>query len=77
MKEMFKKILPDLIAILIFLVLSFAYFAPSIMDGRMLVQHDSIAGVGAGQEAKEYYERTGERSRWSNAIFGEIGRAHV
>ena len=70
MKEIFKRILPDLVAILIFLVISFVYFAPAILDGRILVQHDSIAGVGAGQEAKEYYERTGERTRWSNAIFG-------
>lgn len=70
MKDTLKRILPDLIAILIFIVLSFAYFAPAILDGRILVQHDSIAGVGAGQEAKEYYERTGERTRWTNAIFG-------
>lgn len=29
-----------------------------------------MAGAGAGQEAKEYYERTGERTRWTNALFG-------
>ena len=33
-------------------------------------QHDTVAGAGAGQEAKEYYERTGERTRWTNALFG-------
>ncbi|WP_349835403.1 YfhO family protein, partial [Bacteroides fragilis] len=31
---------------------------------------DTVAGAGAGQEAKEYYERTGERTRWTNALFG-------
>ncbi|EJX09216.1 hypothetical protein, membrane [gut metagenome] len=40
------------------------------MEGRILFQHDSVAGVGAGQESKEYFERTGERTRWTNAIFG-------
>lgn len=70
MKETFKKILPDLVAILLFVVLSFAYFFPAALDGRILSQHDSVAGIGAGQEAKEYREQTGEVTRWSNAIFG-------
>ena len=35
-----------------------------------MFQHDTAAGAGAGQEAKEYYERTGERTRWTNSIFG-------
>ena len=36
----------------------------------MLFQHDTAAGVGIGQEAKEYYEQTGERTRWTNSVFG-------
>lgn len=67
---MIKKILPDLIAIALFAVLSFAYFFPANLDGRILFQHDSSAGVGAGQEATEYYEATGERTRWTNSLFG-------
>ena len=65
-----KKLLPDLIAILAFIILSFAYFFPADIEGRILFQHDSVAGVGAGQESKEYRDRTGERTRWTNAIFG-------
>ena len=65
-----KKILPDLIAILAFIILSFAYFFPADIEGRILFQHDTAAGVGAGQESKEYLERTGERTRWTNSIFG-------
>lgn len=65
-----KRILPDVMAILIFAVLSFAYFCPAVTEGRILSQHDSVAGIGAGQEAKEYLERTGERTRWTNSIFG-------
>ena len=67
---MIKKILPDLIAIALFAVLSFAYFFPADLDGRILFQHDSSAGVGAGQEATEYYEATGARTRWTNSLFG-------
>ena len=66
----FKRILPDVIAILVFAVISFAYFCPAVTEGRILSQHDSVAGIGAGQESKEYMEQTGERTRWTNSIFG-------
>ena len=66
----FKRILPDVVAIVVFAILSFVYFCPAVTEGRILSQHDSVAGIGAGQEGKEYLERTGERTRWTNAIFG-------
>ena len=53
-----KKLLPDLIAILAFVLLSFAYFFPADIENRILFQHDTAAGAGAGQEVKEYYEQT-------------------
>ena len=65
-----KKLLPALIAILAFVLLSFAYFFPADIENRILFQHDTAAGAGAGQEVKEYYEQTGERSRWTNSLFG-------
>lgn len=65
-----KKLLPDLIAILAFVLLSFAYFFPADIENRILFQHDTAAGAGAGQEVKEYYKQTGERSRWTNSLFG-------
>lgn len=65
-----KRFLPDLIALVVFIVLSFAYFFPADTEGRILFQHDTAAGAGAGQEALEYYQRTGERSRWTDALFG-------
>ena len=65
-----KRFLPDAVAILVFAVISFVYFCPAVTEGRILSQHDSVAGIGAGQEGKEYLERTGERTRWTNSIFG-------
>ncbi len=64
-----KKVLPDVLAVLFFVVVAFAYFFPADIEGRILFRHDSSAGVGAGQEASEYYQRTGERTRWTNALF--------
>ena len=66
----FKRLIPDMVVILVFAVISFAYFCPAVTEGRILSQHDSVAGIGAGQESKEYMEQTGERTRWTNSIFG-------
>ena len=65
-----KKCLPDLLAVLLFAVLAFAYFFPADIEGRILYRHDASAGRGAGQEGIEYLQKTGERSRWTNALFG-------
>ena len=62
--------IPDMVAVVVFAVISFVYFCPAVTEGRILSQHDSVAGIGAGQESKEYLERTGERTRWTNSIFG-------
>lgn len=67
--ETLKKCLPDILAVLLFAAISFAYFMPATLEGRILYQHDSSAGRGAGQEAKEYLEKTGERTRWTNSTF--------
>ncbi|MEG2150468.1 MAG: hypothetical protein RRY36_04520 [Bacteroidaceae bacterium] len=65
-----KRILPDVIVVILFALISYLYFFPAVTEGRILSQHDSVAGIGLGEEAKEYHERTGERTRWTNAVFG-------
>ena len=65
-----KKLLPDVLAVLLFAILAFAYFFPADIEGRILYRHDASAGRGAGQEGVEYLQKTGERSRWTNALFG-------
>ena len=65
-----KKCLPDVLVVLLFAVLAFAYFFPADIEGRILYRHDASAGRGAGQEGIEYLQKTGERSRWTNALFG-------
>lgn len=68
--DLLKRALPDIIAVLLFILISVAYFAPAEFEGRILSQEDSLAGIGAGREAQEYLEKTGERTRWTNSIFG-------
>lgn len=64
-----KKILPDLIVILAYIAISFFYFFPAITEDRVIFQHDTVAGVGGSHEIQQYYEETGERSRWTNSMF--------
>lgn len=65
-----KKCLPDLLVVLLFAAISFAYFFVPTTRGQILFRHDSSAGVGAGSELAKYAEETGETSRWTNALFG-------
>ena len=67
-----KKILPDLIAILAFIILSFAYFFPADIEGRILFQHDTAAGVGAGQESKVVF--CFSTIRWPELVQGKNPR---
>lgn len=69
MKEQFKRLLPDVAAILFFIVIAFAYFYPAVSEGRILAQHDAVAGIGAGREHQEYYQEHGKATRWTNALF--------
>lgn len=61
--NLLKRVLPDIVAILLFVIISVFYFAPAEFEGRILSQHDSVAGIGSGREAQEYLEKTGERTR--------------
>lgn len=66
----YKKFLPDVVVVLVFAIISFAYFLVPVTQGKILFQHDASAGVGSAQEFTEYQNRTGETTRWTNSIFG-------
>ena len=66
-----KKFIPDLLVIVSFILISFIYFAPAVMDGRVITQHDSLAAIGQGQEQRDFMARhDGERTRWNLSMFG-------
>lgn len=70
MKEIFKKIWPEAAAVLFFIILSFSYFASPVSEGLVLTGQDNTAAVGAGKEIGDHFDKTGEVSRWTNALFG-------
>lgn len=69
MNHILKKALPDVIAVVAFVLLSFFYFYPADIEGRVISQGDNSEGNGSGVEASEYLQRTGERTRWTNSQF--------
>ena len=69
MNNLFKKALPDVAAILGFVLISFLYFLTPVTQGLVLTGHDNTGGIGAAKELSDYHERTGEETRWTNSLF--------
>jgi len=65
----FKSILIHLIALVIFVVASAAYFAPQF-SGKKINQGDTIQFIGMSKEINDYHEKTGKWSQWTNSGFG-------
>ncbi|MBO4657978.1 MAG: hypothetical protein J5639_09425 [Bacteroidales bacterium] len=64
-----KKILPDVLAIVAFVIISFVYFSPAVLQGRVLAGDDHVGMIGANQDVVDYRDATGVNSRWTNSIF--------
>jgi len=64
-----KRFLPHLIAVIGFGVLAVMYASP-VLSGKRLNQHDIIQSVAAAREINEYLKTSGERSWWTNSMFG-------
>ena len=66
----YKKLLPDVLAILFFVAISMIYFLGPIRDGKVLAGQDHDAAIGSGIEMEQYRAtHHGERTRWTNTLF--------
>jgi hypothetical protein len=68
-KDKLKPILPHLIAVLIFTVVSFVYFYP-VLEGKVLKANDSTVSKINSKEIQDFREKTGREPLWTNSIFG-------
>ncbi|MCD6201758.1 MAG: YfhO family protein [Bacteroidales bacterium] len=64
-----KNIYPHLLAILLFLTLTFAYFSP-MLQGKGLEQHDIAQYKGMSKEIVDFRKATGQEPLWTNSMFG-------
>ncbi len=65
----FARLLPHLIAIAAFYVLTFAYFYPEFIEGESLRQSDMMQYKGMVQENSKYLQENGEPSMWNGRMF--------
>jgi hypothetical protein len=65
----FKKILPYVAAIVIFLVITIVYFSP-LLEGKQLLQSDIMHHKGAAKEIMDFRAQTGTEPLWTNSMFG-------
>ncbi len=65
-----KKYIKHLVAMIIFIALSVAYFNP-ILKGKKIFQSDIVQSKGMGKEIVDYREaHNGEETYWTNRAFG-------
>jgi len=65
----FKKVTPHLVAVVLMIVIVFAYFSP-LLDGKKLQQSDITHWKGMSKEIVDYRGKTGEEALWTNSMFG-------
>ena len=58
------------IAVVVFAAISWIYFYPNDVNGDVLQQHDVMQGAANGKETNSMLEQTGEKSWWTNSLFG-------
>lgn len=65
----FKKLIPHVIAIVIFIILNMVMYWPLFMENKTLNQNDVVQGKSANQELIEFRDKTGEEGLWTNSMF--------
>lgn len=63
-----KGLMPHVIAVSVFLLLTLVYFEP-VFEGKDIRQADAVGSMGWGKDARDYHEESGEYSYWSNSMF--------
>jgi len=69
MKFSWKKSLPHITAIILFLLLPILYFSP-VLENKQLSQHDSQTYIGMSKEIVDYNNKSDDLALWSNSMFG-------
>ncbi len=75
-KGLLGKILPHLIAIVIFLVVSVLFCKP-VLEGNVLNQHDIVGWKGMAQNSFEYKEKHGHFPLWNPNLFSGMPNYQV
>jgi hypothetical protein len=64
-----KKYLGHLIALVLFIIASLAYFYP-VLQGKKIYQSDIVQYIGMSKQQNDFRAETGEETYWTDAAFG-------
>ncbi|MBO9681482.1 MAG: YfhO family protein [Flavisolibacter sp.] len=67
-KGLFSKLLPHIIAVVIFLLIAVLYCKP-VLEGKVLSQTDIVGWKGMAQQSIEFKEKYGHYPLWTNSLF--------
>jgi hypothetical protein len=65
----FKKLLPYLAAIVVFVIITLAYFSP-LLEGKKMFQSDIVHFKGMSKEIVDFRAKSGQEPLWTNSMFG-------
>jgi hypothetical protein len=67
-KDLLKKCLPYLVAIVVFILFTIIYCSP-VINGKILQAGDVISWKGMSKEARDYIDNKGENTFWTGSQF--------
>ena len=69
MMQRLYKFLPHFIVLILFVVISLAYFSP-VLQGKKIFQSDIVQYTGMAKQQNDFRKSTGKETYWTNAAFG-------
>ncbi|MEM9325384.1 MAG: YfhO family protein [Bacteroidota bacterium] len=70
MNDLIKRSLPHVIAVVVFVITTIAFYSPLFFQNQEIYQNDVLQGVSSASEIIAFRENTGEEALWTNAMFG-------
>jgi len=68
-KNILSSITPHVVAVLLFIIISFVYFSP-VLEGKQLLGHDSESWMCMAKETIDFNNSHDDVTLWSNSMFG-------
>ncbi len=64
-----EHVLPHLVAVIVFLIVTISFFNPVFIDNKSISQHDIQQWEASSKSLRDYREATGEEGLWAPSIF--------
>lgn len=68
MNKTMQTIMPHVVAVILFLIISFWYFSP-VLEGKQLIGHDTKSWMCMAKETIDYNKTHKDKTLWTNSMF--------